>query len=55
LQVALAVKIWMDLLNGLRSYGDLSWGGRVSHEFSAPPAGETVRRTHKRLRRARTS
>jgi len=44
-QDALAVKIWMDLLKGLRSNGGFKLRGRISHEFSAPASGETIRRT----------
>jgi len=34
-QDASVVKIWMDLLKGLRKYGGFKLRGRVSHEFSA--------------------
>ena len=34
--------------------GVLSWGGRVSLKFSAPPSGETMRHTTKRFRGERT-
>ena len=44
-QDALTVKISMDLLNGLRSYGVLSRGRLVSPKSLAPPVGETMRRT----------
>jgi len=53
-QDALAVKIWMDLLKELRSYGGFKLRGRVSFKFSAPPSGKTMRRTPKRFRGART-
>ena len=36
-QFALAVKIWMDLLNVLRSYGGFKLRGSGSPNFSAPP------------------
>jgi len=36
-QNAIAVKIWMDLLKGLRSYGGFQLRGRVSPKFLAPP------------------
>ena len=44
---ALRVKTRLDLLKGLWSYGVLRRGGRVSHKFSAPPSGETMRQTTK--------
>jgi len=34
--------------------GVLSWGGRVSSKFSAPPSGETMRQTTKRFPGERT-
>ena len=34
--------------------GVLSWGGRVSPKFSAPPSGETMRQTTKRFPGERT-
>ena len=34
--------------------GVLSWGGRVSTKFSAPPSGETMRQTRKRFTGERT-
>ena len=46
-QFALTVKIWMDLLKGLRSYGSFKLRGRVSTKLSALPSGETVRWTRK--------
>ena len=36
-QKALGVKIWLDLLKGLWSYGGFKLRGRVSPKFSAPP------------------
>jgi len=44
---ALTLKISMDLLKGYGVMGILSWGGRVSTKFSAPPSGETMRQTPK--------
>ena len=41
-QVALGVKIWLDLLKGYGVMGVLSWQGLVIPKFSAPPSGETV-------------
>ena len=37
LQDALAVKIWLDLLDGLLSYGGFKLRGLVSPKFSVPP------------------
>ena len=48
-QDALAVKIWLDLLEGLWSYGDFKLRGSVSPTFSVPPSGETMRQTPKVL------
>jgi len=42
---SLAVKIWLDLLEGLWSYGSFKLRGLVSAKFSAPPSGETMRQT----------
>ena len=53
-QDALCVKIWLDLLKGLWSYGGFKLGGRVSPKFSATPSGETMRQTTKRFRGERT-
>ena len=39
-QAALAVKIWMDLLNGLWSDGVLSWGDRFLTNFQCPLAAK---------------
>ena len=44
-QDTLGVKIWLDLLEGLWSYGGFKSRGLVSPKFSAPPSGETVRQT----------
>jgi len=44
-QDALAVKIWLNLLEGLRSYGGFKLRGLVSPKFSVPPSGETMRQT----------
>ena len=46
---ALGVKIWLDLLKGLRSYGGFKLRGSGSPKFSAPPSGETMRQTTKRF------
>ena len=46
-QDVLAVKILMDLLKGLRSYGVLDWWGLVFPKFSAPPSSETMHQTPK--------
>jgi len=53
-QDALAVKICLDLLEGLWSYGGFKLRGLVSPKFSAPPSGETMRQTAKSFRGART-
>jgi len=54
-RAALAVKIWLDLLEGLWSYGNFKvWVTGFSPNFSVPPRGETVRQIPKRFRRART-
>jgi len=53
-QVALAVKVSLDLLKGLWSYGDFNLTGYgYPHIFSAP-SGKTMRHTAKRFRGART-
>jgi len=39
-QDALGVKIWLDLLEGLWSYGVLSSGGLVTPKFSVPLAAK---------------
>jgi len=44
-QDALGDKIWLDLLEGLWSYGGLKLRGSGYPKFSAPPSGETVRQT----------
>ena len=48
-QDALAAKIWLDLLEGLWSYGGLKLRGFGSPKFSVPPSGETMRQTPKVL------
>jgi len=53
-QVALAVKISLDLLKGYGVMGVLSWWCRVSAKFSAARSGVTIRRTPKSFRGART-
>jgi len=53
-QDALAVKISLDLLKGYGVMGILRRGGRVTHKFSAPPSGETMRQTPKHFPGART-
>jgi len=42
---SLAVKTWMDLLVGLRSYGGFKLRGTCFPNFLAPPSCETIRRT----------
>ena len=45
-QDALAVKISLDLLKGLWSYGGFKWtGSGYTPKISAPPSGETMRQT----------
>ena len=44
---ALSVKILLDLLEGLWSYGGFKLRGLVTPKFSAPPSGETMRQTPK--------
>ena len=51
---ALGFKIWLDLLEGLWSYGDFKLRGLVSPKFSAPASGETVRQIPKSFGGART-
>ena len=46
---ALVVKIWLDLLKGIWSYGGFKLRGSGSPKFSAPPSGETMRQTTKRF------
>jgi len=53
-KVTLGVKIWLDLLEGLWSYGGFKLRGLVSPKFSAPPIGETMRQTPKSFRGTRT-
>jgi len=51
---ALGVKISLDLLKGLCSYGGFKLRGLVTPKFSAPPSGETMRQTPKSFRGTRT-
>jgi len=55
-QVALGIKIWLDLLIGLWSYGGfkLRASGFPQIFSAAPPSGETMRQTTKRFRGERT-
>jgi len=46
-QDALGVKILLDLLEGLWSYGGFKLRGSGYPKFSAPPSGETMRQTPK--------
>jgi len=48
-QDALGVKILLDLLKGLCSYGGFKLRGLVTPKFSAPPSGETMPQTPKVL------
>jgi len=48
-QDALAVKSWLDLLEGLWSYGGFKLRGLVSPKFSVPPGGEIMCQTPKVL------
>jgi len=48
-QDALAVKIWLDLVQALWSYGGFKLRVSGSPKFSVPPSGETVRHTPKVL------
>jgi len=41
----LGVKIWLDLLEGLWSYGGFKFRGSGYPKFSVPPSGETMRHT----------
>ena len=50
----LAVKISLDLLKGLWSYGGFKLMGSGYPQFSAPPSGETMCQTQKRFRGGRT-
>jgi len=49
-QVALGVKILLDLLKWLWSYAGFKLRGLVARKFSAPPSGETMRQTPTRFR-----
>jgi len=53
-QKALDVKILIDFLSGLRSYGGFKLRGSGSPKFSAPRSGETMRRTPESFRDGRT-
>jgi len=53
-QDVLAVKISLDLLKGLWSYGGFKLRCLVSPKFSALPSGETICQTAKSFRDART-
>ena len=53
-QDALGVKILLDLLKGLWSYGGFNLRGLLAPKFSAPPSGETMRQTPKCFGGART-
>ena len=46
-QDALAVKTWLDLLEGLWTYAGFKLMGSGYPKFSAPPSGETMRQTQK--------
>jgi len=48
-QSALTGKIWMDLLNGLHSYGGFKLRVGFPLKFSVPPSGETMHQTPKSL------
>jgi len=47
--VSFPVKIWMDLIKGLWSYGGFSVEGSSFPKYSAPPSGKTMRWTPKVL------
>jgi len=53
-QDALAVKIWLDLVEGLWSYGGFKLRRSGYPQFSEPPSGETMRQTPKSFTDART-
>ena len=48
-QDVLAIKISLDLVKGLRSYGGFKLTGSGCPKFSAPPSGETMYQTPKVL------
>jgi len=48
-QDALGVKIWLDFLEGLWSYGGFKLRVSGSPKFSVPPSGETMSQTPKVL------
>ena len=52
-QDALAVKIWLDLLEGLLSYRGFKLRGLVSLKFSPPPSGETMRQAPQKFSRCK--
>jgi len=51
---ALGVKIWLDLLEGLWSYGGYKLRATGCPQIFSGPSGETMRQTTKRFRGART-
>ena len=53
-QDALGVKTWLDLLEGLWSYGGLKLRVSGSPKFSVPPSGETMCQIRKSFRGTRT-
>ena len=53
-QDAFAAKTWLDLLEGLWSYGDFKLRGSGFPQIFRAPGGETVRQTPKSFRGART-
>ena len=53
-QAALAVKISLDLLKGLRSYGGFKLTGSGYPQIFSAPSGKTMRQTPKNFRGVRT-
>jgi len=53
-QDALALKIWLDLLKGLWSYGGFKLRGSGFPQIFSAPSGETMHQTPKSFRGART-
>jgi len=51
---ALAIKVSLDLLKGLWSYGGFNLTGSGYPQIFSTPSGETMRQTTKRFRGART-
>jgi len=51
---ALAIKVLLDLLKGLWSYGGFNLMGSGNPQIFSAPGGETMRQTTKRFRGART-